>query len=93
MKKNLGRDSDSRLLWQDELNPRVLCAFGNVLYAFDAIFTKFFTRHQSYIFLRDKYLDSYMGEKDGRPCYTGPGRAKVMKITSQDKNSDPLGMG
>ena len=34
-----------------------------------------------------------MGEKDGRPCYTGPGRAKVMKIASQDKNSDPLGTG
>ena len=29
------------------------------------------------LYLRDKYLDSYMGEKDGRPCYTGPGRAKV----------------
>ena len=34
-----------------------------------------------------------MGEKDGRPCYTGPGRAKEMKIASQGKNSDPLGMG
>ena len=35
MKKNLGRDSDARLLWQDELNPRVRCAFGNVSF-FDA---------------------------------------------------------
>ena len=28
-------------------------------------------------YCRDKYLASYMGEKDGRPCFTGPGRAKV----------------
>jgi len=31
---------------------------------------------------RDKYLDSYMGEKDGRPCYTGPGRAKGSEMVA-----------
>merc|ERR1712013_679601 len=30
----------------------------------------------------DKYLDSYMGEKDGRPCYTGPGRAKGSEMVA-----------
>ena len=37
MKKNLGRDSDARLLWQDEINPRVRCAFGNVFANVDRV--------------------------------------------------------
>merc|ERR1719384_278501 len=42
---------------------------------------------------RDKYLDSYMGEKDGRPCYTGKGRAKgtdmVAMVVVGSGSTDP----
>jgi len=42
---------------------------------------------------RDKYQDSYLGEKDMRPCYTGKGRAKgadmVAMVVVGSGSTDP----
>ena len=60
------------------------CHVVRVTTRFDYFFRKknspYLEENKVFFGCRDKYLESYMGEKDGRPCYTGPGRAKVWKF-------------
>ena len=40
-----------KLLWQDELNPRVRCAFGNVSVFVSAVSTKVLYKFEQFVFI------------------------------------------